>query len=98
MATATHPHDRAAPPPDAGPAEVAPWLEWLARLMDEAITVPGTGKKLAVGLDGLLGLLPGIGDAVSALTGLAFLSEARRLKASKRTQLKIIGNYVADFL
>lgn len=40
----------------------------LARVMDDAVTVPGTG--IGVGLDAVIGLVPGIGDAVgSALSG-----------------------------
>ncbi|QSF58883.1 DUF4112 domain-containing protein [Nocardioides sp. zg-1228] len=41
----------------------------LARVMDDAVTVPGT--RIGVGLDALVGLVPGIGDAVgSALSGI----------------------------
>jgi Domain of unknown function (DUF4112) len=40
----------------------------LARVMDDAVTVPGT--SIGVGLDAVIGLVPGIGDAVgSALSG-----------------------------
>lgn len=40
----------------------------LARIMDDAVTVPGT--RIGVGLDAVIGLVPGIGDfAGSALSG-----------------------------
>jgi hypothetical protein len=40
----------------------------LARVMDDAVTVPGT--RIGLGLDALIGLVPGIGDVVgSALSG-----------------------------
>lgn len=40
----------------------------LARVMDDAVTVPGT--RIGLGLDALIGLVPGIGDFVgSALSG-----------------------------
>ena len=40
----------------------------LAVLMDDAVTVPGT--KVGLGLDALIGLVPGIGDALgSGLSG-----------------------------
>lgn len=40
----------------------------LARVMDDAVTVPGT--RIGVGLDAVIGLVPGIGDFVgSALSG-----------------------------
>jgi hypothetical protein len=40
----------------------------LAKVMDDAVTVPGT--RVGVGLDAVIGLVPGIGDVVgSALSG-----------------------------
>jgi hypothetical protein len=40
----------------------------LAKVMDDAVTVPGT--RIGVGLDAVIGLVPGIGDLVgSALSG-----------------------------
>lgn len=40
----------------------------LARVMDDAVTVPGT--RIGLGLDAVIGLVPGIGDVVgSALSG-----------------------------
>lgn len=48
----------------------------LARLLDSAVTVPGTNFR--VGLDALIGLVPGIGDAVgAALSGYIVLAAAR---------------------
>ena len=41
----------------------------VAKVMDDAFTVPGT--RVGVGLDALIGLVPGIGDALgSALSGI----------------------------
>jgi hypothetical protein len=40
---------------------------FLARLLDEAVRVPGT--RIPIGLDPLIGLIPGIGDALAALGG-----------------------------
>jgi hypothetical protein len=40
-------------------------LTRFARLMDEAVAIPGTRRR--IGLDAGLGLIPGIGDAVAAL-------------------------------
>ena len=37
----------------------------VARLLDRAIAVPGT--RLRIGLDGIVGLIPGVGDAAGAL-------------------------------
>jgi len=41
----------------------------LARIMDDAVTVPGT--RIGLGLDAVIGLVPGIGDALgSTLSGI----------------------------
>jgi hypothetical protein len=48
----------------------------LARTLDAAVRIPGT--NIRVGLDALLGLIPGIGDAVgAALSGYIVLAAAR---------------------
>ncbi|WP_277033960.1 DUF4112 domain-containing protein [Propionimicrobium lymphophilum] len=39
------------------------WSKILTRLLDDAIRIPGTNFR--VGLDGLLGLIPGVGDAAT---------------------------------
>lgn len=48
----------------------------LARLLDSAIKIPGTGVTL--GLDSLIGLVPGVGDlAGAAMSGYIVVSAAR---------------------
>ena len=39
-------------------------LEALAKLMDGAFLIPGTSTR--VGLDAIIGIIPGIGDAILA--------------------------------
>lgn len=66
----------------------------LARVLDTAIGIPGT--KLRVGLDALLGLIPGAGDAVgAALSGYIILAAARA-GASRPVLLRMVGNVVLD--
>ena len=51
-------------------------LQSLARLLDSAIRIPGTGIRL--GLDSIVGLLPGVGDvAGAAMSGYIVLAAAR---------------------
>ncbi|MBB3934993.1 DUF4112 domain-containing protein [Aureimonas phyllosphaerae] len=69
-------------------------LNALARLMDTAIRVPGTGIRF--GADALLGLVPGIGDAGGALIGLFIVNEARRLGLPKRKLARMVGNLGVD--
>ena len=48
----------------------------LARVLDAAVRIPGTNFR--VGLDALIGLVPGVGDAVgAALSGWIVLAAAR---------------------
>ncbi len=42
-------------------------IEALARLLDDRFEVPGTGRRF--GIDALIGLIPGFGDAASAGIG-----------------------------
>jgi hypothetical protein len=52
-------------------------LRQLAHLLDDRFRVPGT--RYRIGLDGLIGLVPGLGDAVTTLLSLYIVLEARRL-------------------
>lgn len=49
----------------------------LAKVLDTTVRIPGT--SLYLGLDPLLGLIPGIGDAVANLIGTIILGLATRL-------------------
>ena len=52
-------------------------LRQLAHLLDDRFRIPGTSYR--IGLDGLIGLVPGLGDAVTTLFSLYIVLEARRL-------------------
>lgn len=52
-------------------------LRHLAHLLDDRFAIPGT--RYRIGLDGLIGLVPGIGDAVTTAVSLYIVLEARRL-------------------
>ena len=49
----------------------------LAKVLDTSIRIPGT--SWSIGLDPLLGLLPGIGDVIANLIGTVILGIATRL-------------------
>lgn len=86
-----HPASRAA---HAGRAAARQRLIVLTGLMDSAIHVPLLRTR--VGLDALLGLLPGVGEALSAAIGLYLVHEARTLGASRWLQARMIGNLLID--
>ena len=69
-------------------------LEALAKLMDNAFVVPGTNVRF--GLDGVIGLVPGIGDVVSGLVSSYLIWEARRLGVSKWILGRMMANTLLD--
>jgi hypothetical protein len=68
----------------------------LAFLLDEYFRIPGT--KYRIGLDGLLGLLPGIGDTIGMLLAGYILFEAARLGVPYVVLLRMAGNIALDTL
>jgi hypothetical protein len=65
-------------------------LRVLSHLLDDSVRVPGTGFRF--GLDAVIGLIPGIGDASGAALSAYLLVEAGRLGAPKATLLRMAGN------
>ncbi|MEL7244752.1 MAG: DUF4112 domain-containing protein [Cyanobacteria bacterium J06641_2] len=71
-------------------------LRALSRVLDKAITIPGTG--IGVGLDPILGLLPAGGDFLGVLLSAYIVLEAARLGASKATLGRMTVNIIIDAL
>ena len=69
-------------------------LEKLAWYMDSSIKIPGFNARL--GLDGLLGLIPGAGDTIGALISSIVISEAVRMGVPKSVLLKMAFNIALD--
>lgn len=82
---------------DPAPAAAAlQRLERFARLMDAALRIPGTNRR--IGLDGLFGLMPGLGDSFTAILALYPILEAARLGAPTSLLLRMVGNVGVDAL
>jgi hypothetical protein len=69
-------------------------LRRASRIMDSSIGIPGT--KYTFGIDSLIGLIPGGGDAAGMLVSLYLIARARRLGLPKRTLAKMVGNMLVD--
>jgi hypothetical protein len=69
-------------------------LRKLAWRMDALFTVPRT--NITVGLDNLVGLVPVVGDALTALPSLWLINEARKLGASPGTLAYMTLNTILD--
>lgn len=76
--------------------EEARRLEDLAWLLDSAIRIPGLGLRF--GLDAILGLFPGFGDALGALASSWIIAAAGRLGAPRAVLLKMAFNVAFDTL
>lgn len=68
----------------------------VAVLLDSAITIPGFRWK--IGLDPLLGLLPGSGDVVSGLLSLYVLGVALHLRLPRHVIIRMGLNTLLDVL
>ena len=69
-------------------------LEKLGSLLDSRFRLPGGFR---FGLDPLIGLVPGVGDAASAIVALYIVLEAWRLGASRGTLARMLLNVSLDF-
>lgn len=68
----------------------------VARLWDGAIRIPGT--PFAIGLDPLLGLVPGAGDAAGAAVAAWLVLEAAQLGVPASTLVRMLTNVAIDAL
>ncbi len=71
-------------------------VKQIARLLDTAIRIPWT--PIRFGVDSLIGLVPGLGDALGTALSGYILFEAARLGASKRLLLRMLSNVAVDTL
>jgi hypothetical protein len=69
-------------------------LVHLARFLDNAFVFPGTNIRF--GLDGVIGLIPGAGDAISALISIYIIHRAKMLGAPEKLLNKMRWNVVID--
>jgi hypothetical protein len=69
-------------------------LRTIARVMDDAVRVPGTNFR--VGLDALLGLVPGLGDVAGGLTTAYTIVAAQKLGAPRIVLLRMFWNVLID--
>ena len=71
-------------------------LDLLAQWMDSAIKIPGVGVRF--GLDAILGLIPGIGDAAAAAVSLYIIRRAHQLGVGRATLLRMSLNVAGDMM
>jgi hypothetical protein len=71
-------------------------IKLLSKLMDSAVEIPGL--KTRIGLDAVLGLIPGVGDIASSFVSFYILQVANRRGASRLTLLHMTFNILCDWI
>jgi hypothetical protein len=71
-------------------------LRRMARLLDSAVQIPGT--RYRIGIDPIIGLIPGIGDVIGAIFSSFIIFEAARLGAPQSTLVRMMANVAMDTL
>jgi hypothetical protein len=91
-------NDQRLPFPRIGkdPQSVRQRVEAMEKLLERLIVIPGINRP--VGLDVILDLVPGIGDAAAAALGAYIVWEARNVGMSRWQITRMAGNVGADFL
>ena len=69
-------------------------LRRFATLMDEAVAIPGTRRR--VGLDAAVGLIPGVGDVIGGIMSAAIVVAALRHRVPMRKIGRMIINILID--
>ena len=70
------------------------WSRRIAELLDTCIRIPGTNTK--IGLDPIIGLIPGVGDAISTFMGSIILAEALQRGVPGLLLMRIGGNMLLN--
>lgn len=78
------------------PADPLARARALARLLDAAVRVPGTGIRF--GADAVIGLIPGLGDIGGAALAGYLVILAQRLGVPRAVVLRMLANVAVDTL
>ena len=76
------------------PQSVRVRIEALEKVLERAFVIPGT--KIPLGLDSIIGLVPVLGDVVTAVMGAYMVWEARNLGMSKWQLVRMTANVGVD--
>ena len=71
-----------------------PFIEWLAWQMDESIQI----GPWSVGLDPLIGLIPGVGDMAGAVISTIIIARAMKSGIPKSAVIRMVINVAVDSL
>ncbi len=66
----------------------------LSYILDSAIPIPGT--KFRIGIDPIIGLIPGVGDAVTSLVSTYIIYAAMQMRVSRFTLVRMVFNILIE--
>ncbi|MEX0902034.1 MAG: DUF4112 domain-containing protein [Pseudohongiellaceae bacterium] len=91
------PHGRSDPAPDDGGStdenEQLKRRDWLAWLLDSSVPIPGGYR---IGLDGIIGLVPGIGDAIGGGLSTWIIYQAYKRNVRRMVLARMVINVIID--
>lgn len=91
MQATVDPHGAPIPTPEQ--QAVLSRIEKAAKLFDTSIPLPA---GLRVGIDGLVGLIPGVGDVIMGVSAAYIVRESSKLGLPKGTLSRMIFNVIID--
>ena len=68
----------------------------VSRVLDDLVPIPGTNQR--IGLDPVIGLVPWIGDLISAAVGFWLIAEAARFRIPSVVLARMVWNTTVDLL
>ena len=69
-------------------------IDMLARVFDTAFAIPGTNFRF--GIEAVVGLVPGIGDAAASALSCYLLYEAHRLEVPRHVFARMVANVAIE--
>lgn len=81
-------------PTGTDPQSIRRWIETMEFLLERSFRIPGI--NYAVGLDAIVGLVPVVGDLITAAMGGYIVWEARNLGLPKWKLWRMAGNIAFD--
>ncbi|APE27684.1 DUF4112 domain-containing protein [Aurantiacibacter gangjinensis] len=76
------------------PLSIRRRIEMMEKVLERSFVIPGINRP--VGLDGIIGLVPVVGDVISMAMGAYIVWEARNLGLPKWKLLRMAGNVAFD--
>jgi hypothetical protein len=77
---------------------IARRLQRLAWLLDNSIPLPFAGGRYRIGLDALIGLVPGIGDVIGTVVSAYIIAQSARIGAPRAILVRMAVNVAVEAL